>query len=296
MPDGGHFNQATITAAIKVGNVSTDQLHDSCLRIMRGWYTLPEAKRMPCGGGVCINNNVSTPAHKQLARKISAMSTVLLKNEGGLLPLGVGHGQTPLMKIALIGSDAKTPYTAGSGSGGVPDSNVAVSPIDAFNRVPHAEVTYEPGLSVAAAVKAAAAADVAIVFASAHSGEGRDRTDLLLVRPKGGAGSMEDIIAAVGNAQQKTIVVAAVPGQILTDWRDDVAAILVPFLPGEQYGNAIADIIFGEVAPQAKTPVSFPNIDNEQGMTLDQWPGKNSTEFPGHKEATYSEGQIVGYR
>jgi beta-glucosidase-like glycosyl hydrolase len=106
MPNGGYFNQQTIHAAIAAKNVSVEQLHNSCLRIMRGWYALPEAKRLPCGGGICIDNNVSTPAHKQLARKLSAMSTVLLKNEGGLLPLS----KQAQLKIALIGADASAPY------------------------------------------------------------------------------------------------------------------------------------------------------------------------------------------
>ena len=56
---------------------------------------------------------------------------------------------------------------------------------------------------------------------------------------------IEDVITAVGAVNKKTIVVAAVPGQILTGWRDDAAAILVAFLPGEQYGHAIADLIYG---------------------------------------------------
>ena len=59
----------------------------------------------PCGGEVCIQRNVSTAANKALARKLSAMSTVLLKNEGGLLPLK----QTPGLKVVLIGPDAVAP-------------------------------------------------------------------------------------------------------------------------------------------------------------------------------------------
>ena len=78
MPDGGHYNQQSINAALAVKNVTTDQLHDSCVRIMSGWYNIPEDRRHPCNGGICINNNVSTPAHKQLAHKLSAMSTVFL--------------------------------------------------------------------------------------------------------------------------------------------------------------------------------------------------------------------------
>ena len=58
------------------------QLRDSCVRVLRGWYSLPVDKRYPCGGANCIQNNVSTPEHKDLARKISAQSTVLVKNTG----------------------------------------------------------------------------------------------------------------------------------------------------------------------------------------------------------------------
>jgi len=77
-----------------------------------------------------------------------------------------------------------------------------------------------------------------------------------------------------------------------------VAAVLVAFMPGEQYGNAIVDVIFGDVTPQAKLPLSFPKVENEQKMTVSQWPGLNTTKFGGkvQKESTYSEGQIVGYR
>ena len=265
MPDNGHFSQTSIRAAIAAKNFTEGRLHTSCLRIMSGWYALPADRRYPCGGGVCLADNVSTPEHKVLARKISAMSTVLLKNHGGLLPLD------RTLKIVLIGADATNgSYTAGQGSGGVQDSNAAVSPLAAMQRL-GLNVKFEPAATAVAAAKAAAAADVAILFGSAHSGEGSDRSSLLFdssgvdsatkCRPNPCAGGLpfESVIAAVAAVQKKTVVVAAVPGQILTDWRDSVAAILVPFLPGEQYGNAIADVLLGVVPPQAKLPLTFPN-------------------------------------
>ena len=258
------------------------QLHESCIRIMSQWYSnthrplcvnlllcahfallfcrykIPLDKRYPCGGGACLHHNVSTPAHKALARKISAMSTVLLKNDGHLLPL---DGNNKKLKIVLIGTDANNSYTAGQGAGGGSNSNVAVSPLAAMQTMAKTHgfsVMYDAGLTAASAAKAAAVADVAIVFGSAHSGEGHDRTDLLF-NNETGTERLENVITEVAKVQQKTVVVAAVPGQILTDWRDDVAAILIPFLPGEQYGNAIADIVFGVIPPQAKLPLSFPN-------------------------------------
>jgi|EP01049_Picozoa_sp_SAG25_P000326 beta-glucosidase len=217
-------------------------------------YKIPLEKRYPCGGGACLHRNVSTLAHKALARKLSAMSTVLLKNEGQLLPLDKNDEK---LKIVLIGADASDAYTAGQGSGGVSNSNVAVSPLAAMQRL-GLSVTYDPGATASTAAKAAAAADVAIVFGSAHSGEGHDRTDLLFNNASG-SDRLEYVIAAVAKVQKKTVVVAAVPGQILTEWREDVAAILIPFLPGEQYGHAISDVLFGAIPPQAKLPLSFPN-------------------------------------
>ena len=70
----------------------------------------------------------------------------------------------------------------------------------------------------------------------------------------------------------------------------------MPFLPGEQYGNAIADLIFGKVAPQAKLPVTFPLTEDDQGMSVLQYPGVPSKVFEGHLHVEYSEKQISGYR
>ena len=72
------------------------------------------------------------------------------------------------------------------------------------------------------------------------------------------------------------------------------AAILTNFLPGELVGDALADVLFGDVAPQAKLPLTFPNIENEQGFTEVQYPGVKAGGF--ERQANYSEGQIVGYR
>jgi beta-glucosidase len=78
---------------------------------------------------------------------------------------------------------------------------------------------------------------------------------------------MEQIITFVARQNNHTIVVAVAPGPIRTDpWRDQVNSILLPFLPGEQYGNAIADLIFGDEVPQAKLPVTLPLHDDDQGM------------------------------
>ena len=293
MPRAKFFTEEKIHDAITKGEIDPSRIDDACGRILSGWYNLPAEKRVPCGHGsgpasICIGHNVSTPAHKALARELAAKSTVLLKNaplangsQARLLPL-----QTT-MKLALIGKGADTPYTAGGGSGHVPSPPDLVSPLDAF-RARGLDVTYNDGSDAGAAAAAAKAADVAIVFGYATSGEGSDRKDLSL------EDNIDALVPAVAAANPRTAVVMSVPGPILTPWRDAVPAILTNFLPGELVGDALADVLFGDVAPQAKLPVTFPNTENEQGFTEVQYPGVKAGGF--ERQANYSEGQIVGYR
>ena len=144
MPDAVHFTENNIRAALANHSLSMSQIDESCSRILSGFFKLPADKRLPCGGEDCINRNVSTAYNKALARKLSVMSTVLLKNEpaktgaGHLLPLVPHDGY----RVALIGPDAENPYTAGSGSGGVLNSNVAVSPLQAFQGLPGLDILY----------------------------------------------------------------------------------------------------------------------------------------------------------
>ena len=89
----------------------------------------------------------------------------------------------------------------------------------------------------------------------------------------------------------------AVPGAILMPWADKVKAIVTNFMPGQQAGNSIADVLTGKVNPSGKLPLTFPNKENEIGFTTDQWPGYGNSstgQSPGF--ANYSEKLLVGYR
>jgi beta-glucosidase len=111
--------------------------------------------------------------------------------------------------------------------------------------------------------------------------------------------SMEELIKDVAAKQPNTVVAMAVPGPVLTTWRPSVKAILCAFLPGEQYGNALFDLVYGSVAPQARLPVTMPLTANDQKMSEEQYPGRKTGQkegMQGHREAKYTEGQIVGYR
>merc|ERR1711935_1066811 len=107
-------------------------------------------------------------------------------------------------------------------------------------------------------------------------------------------GTSDAQIAAFASvAGKKMAVVVVTPGAILTPWRTNVAAVVTPMMPGQQYGNAIASVLFGDVNPSGKLAISFPNTENDMNITQAMWPGTNS---PGGMSSYYAEKLEVGYR
>jgi len=230
--------------------------------------------------------NASTEENIATARNLSTQSTVLLKNNG-VLPL------KPSARIAVIGlADGKTTIYGGGGSGEVAAS-YSVSPLEALSAYAVAQggnFTFSEGVDdVASAVAAAQAADVALVFVGTTSGEGADRPNLAL------PSEQDTLVRAVAGAQPHTVVCVASPGAVLLHRSKDVAAILATFMPGQQAGPAITSILYGEVNPSGKLPLTFPNKENEVNFTPEQWPGVPA---PGEKftQANYTERLLVGYR
>ena len=293
MPMEKRFTEETIQNGLNAKNFTMDQIDDKCIRILSSYFMIPEDRRLPCNGGICIDVNVSTNEHKQLARKITAMSTVLLKNSKNYLPLNFTEVMEKQLKILFVGPDATTGcYTHGSGSGSVVTNDV-ICPLEAFSNFfgdnfSKANIMYVDGSNVHDTIMKAGLADVVFVFGSAATGEGKDRENLSL------DGNIDELIPKVAIVNKNTVVVLTTGGSILTPWREEVSVILTNFFPGEQVGPALFDIIFGNIVPQAKLPLTFPNIENEQKMSIDQYPGIKTKEF--NLQANYSEGQIVGYR
>jgi beta-glucosidase len=164
-----------------------------------------------------------------------------------------------------------------------------VSPLTGItNRVAGSgTVSYNNGSDIAQAVALAASADVAIVFVGTKSGEGRDRESLSLLP------QMDELVAAVAKVNPNTVVVVATPGMVLMPWAPAVPAILTNFLPGQEVGSAIADVLFGDVNPSGRLPFTMPNVENEQNMSQAQWPGLPASN---PAVAEYSEGLFFGYR
>jgi beta-glucosidase len=153
-------------------------------------------------------------------------------------------------------------------------------------------VTYDDGSDLATAAAAAAQANVAIVFGYYTESEGTDRTSLAL------DGSGNALIGAVAGANRNTIVVLNTGGPALMPWLSQVSAVLEAWYPGQENGNALAPILFGDVSPSGKLSETFPaqETDLPTAGSPAQYPGVPSTTIPGSTEATYSEELDVGYR
>ncbi|HEY7265132.1 MAG TPA: glycoside hydrolase family 3 C-terminal domain-containing protein [Trebonia sp.] len=134
------------------------------------------------------------------------------------------------------------------------------------------------------AVAKAKNADVAVVFAGDETAEGVDRPDMEL------PGFQDQLIEAVAAANPRTVVVLNTGDPVLMPWLSQVAGVVEAWYPGEEDGNAIAPVLFGQVNPSGKLPVTFPASGTAvPASTPQQYPGVNGT-------ADYSEGLDVGYR
>jgi beta-glucosidase len=237
------------------------------------------------------------------ARAESAAGTVLLKNNG-ILPL-----LKTAKKIAVIGGYANVGVMSGGGSSQVapqmgPALNLPTtfaaddwqavilhpgSPARAIAaRVPNARVTYDSGAYPDLAATRAKDADVVVIFATQWTSEGMDVPDLSLPN------AQDALIAAVTAANPRTIVVLETGGPVLMPWLDKTAAVLEAWYPGIKGAEAVADILFGDVNPSGRLPITFP-------ASLEQTPRPKLDGFydfdPGKTGADYNiEGSDVGYR
>ena len=139
---------------------------------------------------------------------------------------------------------------------------------------------------IPAAVTAARLADEAIVFANDAQGEGMDRYSLSL------PGDQNQLIDQVARANHRTIVVLNTGGPVLMPWLNEVSGVVEAWYPGQQFGSAIAAVLFGDDDPGGRLPVTFPASDTQGPAPATQpehYPGVNGVEH-------YDEGLDVGYR
>jgi beta-glucosidase len=132
------------------------------------------------------------------------------------------------------------------------------------------------------AVSLAAESDVAVVVVGTNEeveSEGFDRTSLAL------PGRQDELVSAVAAVNPRTVVVVNSGAPVLLPWADDVAAVLVSWFPGQEFGNALVDVLTGAVEPGGRLPVTWPASD--EGLP---------PVTPVNGELPYEEGLLIGYR
>jgi beta-glucosidase len=158
--------------------------------------------------------------------------------------------------------------------------------VDQFAVTPGLHLGWQPqeNLLVDAAAAAARAADVAVVVASAPASEGMDRSTLAL------PADQDKLIAAVAKANPRTVVVLNTSSAVTMPWLGAVGAVVEAWYPGQTSGTALAQVLFGDVKPSGKLPVTYPRNDG-------QMPARSTVEYPGDgNDVYYAEGLLVGYR
>ncbi len=275
MPDDCRFGQQ-LTDAIATGRMSLLRLDDMVGRILTTMFRAGLVDRPPSGR---ITAAVATPGAAGVGRAVAAEGSVLLRN-AGVLPLEA----TTVHSIAVIGTGSLQPISAGDGSAHVVASQVR-TPLDAITaRAGTAmRVVSDAGTVPARAALVAASVDVPIVFAGRGDGEYHDHTTLDL------APADTALIEAVAAANPRTVVVLATGSSVVMPWLTRVAGVLESWYPGQDGAAAIAALLFGDVNPSGKLPVTFPR-------SLADVPAATAVQWPGSGVIRYSEGLRVGYR
>jgi beta-glucosidase len=158
--------------------------------------------------------------------------------------------------------------------------------VDAFAVTPGLHLGWQPRENqlIEAAAATARAADVAVVVVSAPASEGMDRSTLAL------PADQDRLISAVAAANPRTVVVLNTSSAVTMPWLSKVAAVMEVWFPGQTAGTALARVLFGDVNPSGKLPVTFPRNDR-------QGPARTGAEYPGDgQDVYYDEGVLVGYR
>jgi beta-glucosidase len=278
MPGNDGFYGSALVSAVNSGQVSQAAVNSAVSAILTQMFAFGLFDKAPGGSPSAVATN---SADQNDAAQLAEEGTVLLKNSGGVLPLGSAD-----KSVAVIGADASaSPQTDGGGSAGV-NSSGTITPLAGIAAAAPAgtTVTYNSGSSDSSAASAAAAASVAVVFASLGESEGSDLSSIDL------GTAQDNLISAVAAANPDTIVVLNTGSAITMPWLSSVKGVLEAWYPGQQDGTAIASVLFGGYDPSGHLTVTFPaSLSQVPASSTAQWPGTGGT-------VQYSEGIDVGYR
>jgi beta-glucosidase len=282
---------------LKSGKYSEKELNEKVTRLLRLIFRTTMAANRPFGKYV-------SPEHSEAARKIAEQGIVLLKNDKQTLPISVGKYR----RIAVIGDNAVRSLVIGGGSSSLKVA-YEVSPLEGLtNKYGVEAVAFSHGYSadlddrkpesktvadslLAAAVETARNAD-AVIFVGGlnknwfQDSEGDDRQSMALPY------NQDKVINALSATNKNLTVILCSGNAVEMPWLSQVPALVQAWYLGSEAGNAIANIISGEVNPSGKLPFSFPKkLEDNAAHSF----GRMS--YPGDgKNQEYKEDILVGYR
>lgn len=268
--DPGRFFGKPIAAKAAADPLWRARLDDMNTRILTAIYATGLDKYPAPPGGT-----IDWDAHAAVAEDVAKQGIVLLKNEGGVLPLaktarsiaviggyadgGVLSGAGSSQVMGKGGPAVKLPV-AGSGiwAGFISEAYHRSSPMAAIKaQAPGATVLYRQGQYIKDAAELAARSEVAVVFVTQWMTEGLDVPDLSL--PRG----QDALVEAVAAANPNTIVVLETGGPVKMPWLGKVRGVIEAWYPGARGGEAIASVLFGQTNPSGRLPLSFPTDESQ---------------------------------
>jgi beta-glucosidase len=322
MPGDDSFGEP-LKKAVESGEVPMDRLNDMVHRVLRTEFDSGVVDDPPQPESPNVMRGF------EVAQKTEERGAVLLKNESSVLPLSAAT----VRSIAVIGGHADVGVMSGGGSSQVspaggnavpPPPAMLANPLASFmlvqvyhrsaplkgieEKAPQAAVTFDAGTDPAAAAALAKKSQIAIVFAVQHASEGMDLENLSL------PANQDALIEAVAAANPHTIVVLETGGAVLMGWIDKVAAVVEAWYPGIRGSEAIADLLFGDVNPSGKLPLTFPKSEADLPHPVHVAPPKQDAARPAPKlpgapgmigmamgigpwfDLHYDEGLKVGYK
>ena len=283
MPTASDYDPTRVKAAVASGLATQAQVDDHVHRLLRTLFAFGFFDRPAFADD---DKQIDVAGHAAIAQHMEEAGTVLLKN-AGILPLDAAK----VHSIALIGPQADR-FENGNGTDDVkPFTYTTARQAITARAGPGTKVVYDDGSDSARAAGAAAAADVAIVFASDSEGEYMEKACASVdCTIQGDTGNQDALISAVAARQPNTVVVLETGDPVLTPWRKQVRGLLEAWYPGEEQGPALARVLYGDVDPGGRLPVTF--LDSESQLSMFNDP----TAYPGATDVSYKEGVLVGYR
>jgi len=306
-PYDKYFMAKPMFDAVKQGLVSEKSIDDKVRRILYVMLKLNAINEAPFDT-TGMRAKLAIPKRCMATRKVAEEAIVLLKNSNNILPLDISK----MKSLAVIGANAIAKHSFGGGSTTI-EARYEITPLEGLqkklgNKV---KINYTPGYPqtlksdwqnydntldtispkmIAEAVEVAKKSDYVIIFGGLNhnfklEAEGVDRKNMKL--PYG----QDLLISEVVKANPKTIVVLLCGSPVeLGGWFHSVPGLLQNSFLGMEAGNALAEVIFGDVNPSGKLPYTFPKkLADSPDHALGEYPGKDGI-------IHYNEGLYVGYR